>query len=123
MGLLDKHNPSATRESARSWAIGGRIVGGLFSFFGWLSCWSHSDMPLAEGFFFVPFMAFSGAVTGWAIEWQLPPDAEAVNGTEADVAVYRASSILGDSAASGDRGTSCKTLRCCVTDGDAGHHS
>ena len=76
MGFLDKHNPRATPQSARAWAFGGGIVGGLVGFLGWLSSWSRGDMPFAAVFFFVPWMAAGCAVAGWAIEWQLPADGE-----------------------------------------------
>lgn len=74
MGFLDKHNPQATPQSARAWAVGGGILGGLLGFLGWLSCWSRGDMPFAAVFFFVPWMTAACAVAGWAIEWQLPED-------------------------------------------------
>jgi hypothetical protein len=74
MGFLDKHNPRATRQSARAWAIGGGVVGGLSGFLGWLSCWLRDDIPLAALFFFVPWMVAFGGLAGWAIEWQMPPD-------------------------------------------------
>ena len=76
MGLLDKRNPRATRRSARAWAVGGGVLGGLFGFLGWLACWLRSDMPLAAVLFFVPWMAAGCGVAGWAIEWQSPPDGE-----------------------------------------------
>ena len=72
MGFLDKHNPRATRRSAAVWAIGGGVVGGLLGFFGWL----RSDMPFTAVFFVVPCMVVGGAIAGWAIEWQVPADAE-----------------------------------------------
>ena len=74
MAFLDKHNPRATRHSARAWAIGGAVVGGLLGFLGWLSCWLRSDMPFAAVFFFVPWMTVSCGIAGWAIEWQVPAE-------------------------------------------------
>jgi hypothetical protein len=74
MGFLNKHNPRATPQSARAWAIGGDIVGGLIGSLGWLSSWSRGDMPFAAVFFIVPWMTVGCAVAGWAIEWQVPAD-------------------------------------------------
>ena len=67
MGLLDKHNPRATRRSATAWAIGGGVVGGLV---GWLGC-VRTDM---SAFFIVPWMVVWCGVAGWAVEWQMPSE-------------------------------------------------
>lgn len=70
MGLLDKHNPRATRRSAAAWAVGGGVLGGLVGLFGW----SRSDMPTAAVFFIVPWMVTFCGLAGWAMEWQMPPE-------------------------------------------------
>ena len=82
MGLLDKNNPRATRRSAAAWAVGGGLVGGLV---GWYSC-SRPDMPASAAWFIVPCMVAGCAVSGWAMEWQLPwdSDEEAEPGAAAD---------------------------------------
>jgi hypothetical protein len=80
MGLLDKHNPRATRRSATAWAIGGGVGGGLAGWYGWF----RSDLPDAAVFFVVPWMVIGSAVAGWAVEWQLPWDADVERSTEAD---------------------------------------
>lgn len=72
MGLLDQHNPRATRESVKAWATGGGILGGLVGSVGWF--WS--DMPTGAVFFIVPWMIFFGAVAFGAMEWQLPAESE-----------------------------------------------
>lgn len=89
MGFLEKRNPRATRQSARAWAVGGGIVGALVGFGGWLSCWLRADMPFGAVFFFVPFMAAGCSVAGWALEWQLPPDAECSEDAEPGAAPDR----------------------------------
>ena len=70
MGLLDEHNPRATRRSAAAWAVGSGLVGGLVGLLGWF----RSDMPTAAVFFIVPWMAAFCGLAGWAIEWQMAPD-------------------------------------------------
>jgi hypothetical protein len=70
MGFWDKHNPHATRRSARIWALGGGIVGFAVGLIGWLS----SDMRPVALLFFLPWMTIGCGIAGAAIEWQLPPD-------------------------------------------------
>ncbi|MCX7665623.1 MAG: hypothetical protein N2112_08760 [Gemmataceae bacterium] len=74
MGLFDQYNPHATPKSARLWAIGGGVVGGILGFIGWLSMYLKEDMPFVAVFFFVPWMTFFCGLAGWAMEWQLPSD-------------------------------------------------
>ncbi|HET6573005.1 MAG TPA: hypothetical protein VFG68_05335 [Fimbriiglobus sp.] len=71
MGLLDKHNPDATRKSVIRWAWGGGVAGFLA---GLGLVLYHSNMPAAAWYIVLPWMTVGGAVTGGAIEWQVPRD-------------------------------------------------
>src|ERR1700733_6814009 len=80
MGLLDKHNPRATRQSVLRAACLGAI--GFFVFA--LVMLLASDIPYWGWPFMLPFMTAFGAISGAALEWQLneeddsdPPDPDA----------------------------------------------
>ena len=68
MGLLDKRNPQATRKSVIRWAWGGGVVG----FLAGLGLLWNSDMPSTAWYLVLPWMTACGAVTGGAMEWQMP---------------------------------------------------
>jgi hypothetical protein len=72
MGLLEKQNHCATRQSAKKWATIGGIGGGLFGFVKWYL----SDMPFGFVFLVIPWTIVFGALSAWAIEWQLPCECE-----------------------------------------------
>jgi hypothetical protein len=67
--FLEKLNPRATLRSA---AVLGGIAGGLLG----LCLWFQDHLPLYSLFFTIPFMVVAGAISGWAIEWQLFDDVE-----------------------------------------------
>jgi hypothetical protein len=75
MGLLEKRNQRATRRLVILWSVGTAITFFLVG----LALWLRTDMPVASGFFILPWMAVWGAVAGGAMEWQLPYDSESEN--------------------------------------------
>jgi len=68
MGFLDQHNPRATRKTVICAAIVG--AGGFFLFA--LFMLLLTDFPVWGWVFMLIFMTVSGAVSGAAMEWQLP---------------------------------------------------
>jgi hypothetical protein len=72
MGLLEKRNPCATgRTVIRAASLG---AAGFILFA--LLLLSRSDFGFWGWVFMLSFMTVSGAVTGAAIEWQLPESLE-----------------------------------------------
>jgi hypothetical protein len=67
MGLLEKRNPRATRQSVIRSAWVGAIGGVVFAF---VASWLVG-IPTFGRFFIAPFMAAGGAIAAAAIEWQL----------------------------------------------------
>ena len=74
MGLLEKRNPGATRESVAAWAVGGGVAGFMIGGAIWLVMWSCADMSGWAVLVFAPGMAAGAALVCGAAEWQLPPD-------------------------------------------------
>jgi hypothetical protein len=70
MGLLEKRNPRATRRSVIRAAILGAAGFFLFS----LILLLLSDFPIWGWVFMLLCMTIGGAVTGAAMEWQLPDE-------------------------------------------------
>jgi hypothetical protein len=70
MGLFEKRNPRATRRTVVRAAILGAAGFFLFAIF----MLSRMDVGPWARLFMLSFMTVSGAVTGAAIEWQLPDE-------------------------------------------------
>jgi hypothetical protein len=68
MGLFDKTNPRATGKSVMC----STLLGGIAGFGTALVLLSLSDMPTSAWFLMLPWMTAWCAVTGAAMEWQLP---------------------------------------------------
>jgi len=77
MGLLDKTNPAATRESVVCWAIFGAIAGPILVFLRLMSLSRRYLLPILIA------AAIGGAVIGAVIEWQLDDGEDAEKVTEA----------------------------------------
>jgi hypothetical protein len=72
MGLLEKRNPRATRRTVIRASILG--AAGNFFFFALIIMLVRTDFTAWGGVFMLSFMTMAGAVTGAAVEWQLPDE-------------------------------------------------